>query len=138
VVDEQDDERGHASQGSPGDDPSEQHPAERYPRLVGLGLVLVSAALAKWQIYDPLHAAERGQTTVWLSGKLVTLAISLGLCGLALLVLGTRANRWFEFDPQNLGWKPVLVLGGVAVLCLAIYIVVELTLAAHGYSRSEF
>ena len=26
---------------------------------------------------------------------------------------------------MHLGWKPVLALGGVAVLCLAIYLVVE-------------
>jgi hypothetical protein len=101
-------------------------------------MVLAAFGLAKWQICDPLHAAERGQTTVWLSGKLVTLAISLGLCGLALLVLGRRANEWFKFDPQNLGWRPILVLGGLAVLCLGVYIVVELTLAAQGYSRGSF
>jgi hypothetical protein len=106
VADGEDDERANANGGSPGDDPSEKHPAERYPRLVGLGLVLVSAALAKWQIYDPLHAAERGQTTVWLSGKLVTLAISLGLCGLALLVLGPRRARMGRAAPSQGGPDP--------------------------------
>jgi hypothetical protein len=139
VVNGQDDEHARDNTGPADDDTSGKDPADRYPRLVGLGLVLLSGAVVKWQVYDPLLAAQRGQSHIWISGKLVTVGIGLGLLGVAFLLLGKRVTRWFKtLDPQHIGWKPALALGGLAIVSLAIYIVVELTLAAHGYSRSEF
>lgn len=41
-----------------------KHMDLRHPRLVGAGLLVVGLFLAKWKIYDPLHAAELGRPEV--------------------------------------------------------------------------
>jgi hypothetical protein len=60
--------------------------------------------LAKWQIYDPLHAAEQNKQEVWVCAELVGSAVFLPAAGILLVLLGKRINR-FAIDPQNLSPK---------------------------------
>ena len=61
-------------------------------RLVGLIFLIGGLGLAKWQIYDPLHARELGRKEVWIDAKLVGLAIILPALGALFLVFGERVE----------------------------------------------
>ena len=114
--------------------PEDKVLVNRFPRRMGGVFLIISAALAKWQIYNPLHAAENGKQSVWTWGVLVSLAIILFLYGFALIVFGKRTNEWVKFDPNNLNWKQAAFLIIFAIVGLAIYIWIDRSLAAQGYT----
>ena len=93
-----------------------------------LGLIL-----AKWQIYDPLHAAEQNKQKVWILLYFVMLGILLPLFGLPLLIFGRRTIRWFSIDPQNLDWKNTAFLVSFAAVGIAAFVCVLAALESQGY-----
>ena len=111
----------------------DNHFTNRFPRTTGVVLLMVGAAMVKWQIYDPLHAAEEGKQEVWVSSQLVGLAIILSAYGSALITFGKKPNEWLKIDPKNVDWRNAVFLIGMAIICLGVYIWVAKELAAQGY-----
>jgi|KBSSwiStaDraftv2_1062776.scaffolds.fasta_scaffold279336_1 formate hydrogenlyase subunit 3/multisubunit Na+/H+ antiporter MnhD subunit len=111
------------------------HLANRFPRAFGMLLFIVSLGLGKWQIYNPLHAAEDQRSEVWFSGKLIGLTIILGLYSILFIVFGNRPNQWFKADPGNVEWKNVVLIVIMVIIGLGVYLYVERQLAAQGYHR---
>jgi hypothetical protein len=96
-------------------------------------LIVVGSLLAKWQIYDPLHAAAQGRQNVWLLSELVAAGVFLPAAGILLLVFGRRVNQWFAFDPQHLNWKSTACLLAVGAAGLAVFFFVLAMLEKQGY-----
>ena len=72
----------------------ENHVSNRHPRIIGVVMIVVGLLLAKWQIYDPLHAVEQRKHKVWLLSYLIWAGVYLPAYGLSLLVFGKRPNQW--------------------------------------------
>jgi hypothetical protein len=111
----------------------EDHIFNRRPRLVGIILITVGLLLAKWQIYDPLHAAEQRKEQVWILSYLVGAGVYLPALGFLQLLFGNRPNRWFAFDPQKLSLKntvSLLLFGGIGI---AVIFFVIASLESQGY-----
>ena len=109
------------------------HVTNRRPRIMGIVYIAVGSLLAKWQIYDPLHAAAQHKQEVWILSYLVAAAIALPAYGVLLLLFGKRPNEWFKIDPQNLSWKNTVSLLAFAGVCLAVIFFVIGTLESQGY-----
>jgi xanthine/uracil permease len=112
---------------------SDKHLSNRFPRTIGAIMSAIGLGLAKWQIYDPLHAAERHQQQVWISGKLIGIAIIVSIYGLALVVFGRKTNDFMKIDPKNIDWGKAFLLFGTAIICLAAYVLIMARLSAQGY-----
>ena len=110
-----------------------KHMALRHPRLVGVGLLVVGLFLAKWQIYDPLHAAELGRPEVHIYAILVALGVFLPPLGMSYLVFGRRASEWIQIDPQNLSFASVSYLLCFMGIGLTILFYVLSSLEKQGY-----
>ena len=52
-------------------------------RSRGLLMLIIGLGLAKWQVYDPLHAREQGLEQVTVDSLLVGLAVLLSVLGAA-------------------------------------------------------
>lgn len=107
-----------------------------YIRLRGLVLLLVGLGMAKWQIYDPLHAKENGVTEVTISSTMMALAIMLPVLGLAIMLAGNGFEKFFadiRVDPKRLSWKSVAFLLAMALIGGGAWIWVEMALSAQGY-----
>ncbi len=91
-----------------------------YIRLRGLVLLIIGLGMAKWQIYDPLHAKENGVTEVTISSTMLALAIMLPVLGLAIMLAGNGIEKFFtdmQIDPKRLNWKSVAFLLTVVLIC---------------------
>lgn len=113
----------------------ENHPTNRFPRTMGVIILAIGAGLAKWQIYDPLHVAEQARHEVWISSELIGLAIFFGVYGLALILFGRKPNQWLRIDPKHVDWKNAIFLVVMGLVCLAVYLWVQMQLSAQGYRR---
>jgi uncharacterized membrane protein YidH (DUF202 family) len=107
-------------------------------RLLGALLVLVGLGLAKWQIWDPLHARELGREEVWIHSELLGLAILLPVLGSIYLTFGERVERWLRspwmtVDAKQLTWRKTTVIMAIGLVLGAVYVWVDLQLAAQGY-----
>ena len=114
--------------------------SDRYPRLVGVGLLAVGVLLAKWQIYDPLNAAELGRERVFIHAGLIGLGVMLPAAGILHVIFGGRINdffRRFAHDPNNLRVSDVLLLLGIAAPQLALVIYIVASLERQGYRVSQ-
>ena len=114
--------------------------SDRYPRLVGVGLLAVGVLLAKWQIHDPLNAAELGRERVVIHAGLIGLGVMLPAAGILHLIFGGRMNdffRRFAHDPNNLRVSDVLLLLGIAAPQLALVIYIVASLERQGYRVSH-
>jgi len=111
----------------------DNHVTNSYPRIWGIVAIVLGLILAKWQIYDPLHAAEQHKQEVWILSELVALAIYGPAYGLLLLLFGSRPNRWFAIDPQNLSLKNTLSLLLFGAVGLAAIFYVIGSLEAQGF-----
>jgi hypothetical protein len=110
-----------------------EHISNRRPRVIGAILIAVGLFVARWQIYDPLHAAEQHKEKVWVLAYLVGFAIIGPAWGLLLLLFGKRPNEWFKFDPQNLSLKSAASLIAFAAIgVIAIFYVIH-SLEIQGY-----
>jgi hypothetical protein len=112
--------------------PQKQY-TNRYLRLWGLLCIVLGLILAKWQIYDPLHAAEQHKQKVWILLYSVILGIYLPPAGLLLLVFGRRTAKWFQIDPQNLNLKNAVCLLLFAAVGGAAIVYVLASLESQGY-----
>jgi hypothetical protein len=117
---------------------SEHHISNRYPRLMGIVSILVGLIIAKWQVYDPLHAAEQHLREITIYSGLIGLGVFMPPYGLLLLLFGRKPNQWFAFDPQNLKWKNVvsLLAFGAAGMVAIFYVIGRLE--AQGYHVRHF
>ena len=107
-----------------------------YIRLRGLILLIIGLGMAKWQIYDPLHAKENGVTEVTISSTMMALAIILPILGLAIMVAGNSIEKFFadiQVDPKRLTWKSVVFLLTMALIGGGAWIWVKMALSAQGY-----
>ena len=111
----------------------ESQMATRYPRIWGVVLIAVGLWLAKWQIYDPLHAAEQHRKEVWILSELIALAVIGPAYGVLLLLFGRWPIRWFAFNPENLNWKNTLSLVFFAASGVAAIFYVIGSLESQGY-----
>ncbi len=105
-------------------------------RSRGLLMLIIGLGLAKWQVYDPLHAREQGLEQVTVDSLLVGLAVLLSVLGAACLVMGDRLERIFEdikFDPKRLNWKSITVLLLMTLVTGSIWIWILFELSAQGY-----
>lgn len=109
------------------------HITNRRPRIMGIVCIVLGLAFAKWQIYDPLHAAAQHKQEIWIFSYFVGLGIILPLYGVLLLLFGKRPNEWFRMDPQNLSWKSTVSLVAFAGICLAVLFFVMGTLESQGF-----
>jgi len=99
-------------------------------------VLIIGLALAKWQIYDPLHAREQGLERVTISSLLIGLAILLSVFGAAILILGDRFEKIIgnlQIDPKRLNWKSTVFLVLIALVGGSIWVWVQLELSAQGY-----
>ncbi len=107
-----------------------------YLRLRGLVLLIVGLGMAKWQIYDPLHAKENGVTEVTINSTMMALGILLPVLGLAIVVAGNGIEKFFadmRVDPKRLNWKSVVFLLTMALVGGGAWIWVQMALSAQGY-----
>ena len=105
-------------------------------RSRGLLMLIIGLGLAKWQIYDPLHAREQGLEQVTVSSLLVGLAVLVSVLGAATVVMGDRLERVFEdirIDPKRLNWKSIAVLLLMTLVAGSIWIWIRFELSAQGY-----
>jgi len=99
-------------------------------------MLIIGLGLAKWQVYDPLHAREQGLEQVTVDSLLVGLAVLLSVFGAAALVMGDRLERIFEdirIDPKRLNWKSITVLLLMTLMAGSTWIWILLELSAQGY-----
>jgi heme/copper-type cytochrome/quinol oxidase subunit 2 len=104
-------------------------------RLRGAALLIIGVALLKWQIYDPLTAADRRVQSVWLSSKLVALAIILPVFGFFLVSFGSRASHWVAQGLSFKDWKSTLRVLALVAICIVADTYIERKLYAEGYHR---
>ncbi|SRR6266480_280513 len=105
-------------------------------RSRGLLMLIIGLGLAKWQVYDPLHAREQGLEQVTVDSLLVGLAVLLSVLGVASLVMGDRLERIFEdirFDPKRLNWNSISVLLLMTLVAGSVWIWILFELSAQGY-----
>jgi hypothetical protein len=102
-------------------------------RIRGAVSIAVGAGLVKWQIYDPLHAAENRRHEVLTSATLMALAILLPIYGGFLVGFGCRAEIWFREGLGFRNWKGTLRVIIVGLLCFGLYLVVQRKLYDQGY-----
>ena len=109
---------------------------KRSTRSRGLLMLIIGLGLAKWQVYDPLHARAQGLEQVTVDSLLVGLAVLLSFFGAASLVMGDRLERIFgdiRFDPKRLNWKSITVLLLMTLVAGSIWIWILFELSAQGY-----
>jgi hypothetical protein len=106
-----------------------------HPRLGGVVLLAIGLLIAKWQIYDPLHAAERHVQHLEIYQELVALAVLFSVGGVLLVLFGPKKiKEWFVINPKNLSLKHTLILLSTAGVCLAVFFYVLGELAKQGYT----
>ena len=119
--------------------PSGRQPAAKLGvRSRGLLMLIMGLGLAKWQVYDPLHAREQGLEQVTVYSLLVGLAVLLPVLGAACLVMGDRFERIFEdirIDPKRLNWKSIALLLLMTLVTGSTWIWILLELSAQGYRQ---
>ncbi len=111
----------------------QNHYTNRYLRLWGIVCIVLGLILAKWQIYDPMHAAEQHKQEVWILSVFVALGIYLPPLGLLQLIFGRRLIKWVSIDPQNLNLKNTVCLVLFAAVGVAALVYVLGTLESQGY-----
>jgi hypothetical protein len=111
----------------------ENHITNRYPRTMGVIICLVGLLLAKWQIFNPLHAAEQRRNSIWIHAGLIASAIIFPVYGVLLMLFGKRPNEWFVINPQNVGWKNTLILLVISGGCLVVFFSVINSLENQGF-----
>ena len=115
---------------------SRRSPRKLGTRGRGLLMLIIGLGLAKWQVYDPLHARDQGFEQVTVYSLLVGLAVLLSVLGAATFVMGDRLEKIFEdikMDPKRLNWKSVTVLVLMTLVAGSTWIWIRFELSAQGY-----
>jgi hypothetical protein len=116
----------------------QNQPTNRYCRVWGIFCIVLGLILAKWQIYDPLHAAEQNKQRVWILLYFVGLGIILPPMGLLLLIFGRGLAKWVPaIDPQNLNLKSLVLPMLFAVAVMVVFVYVLAALDSQGYHISR-
>lgn len=107
-------------------------------RLKGIFTLIGGLILAKFQIYNPLHASELQIETVYTSSTLMFCSIFLTLIGIGMLIGGDRFLQSMENvikikDIDNLKFKEVVYPLIFALISCSIYIYIQEQLTAQGY-----
>jgi hypothetical protein len=108
-------------------------------RLRGAIILAIGLWLAKWQIWDPLHAAELGLEEVTIYKAALAGAVALPPLGLFFIAFGEKAKEFFaamgDMDSSNLTRGNVVSLLVFLAIMLVIGSLITQQLAAQGYFR---
>jgi hypothetical protein len=107
--------------------------SDRYPRLMGIVSIVAGLILAKWQIYDSLHAAEQHKSQVTIYSTLVAGAVFLPAYGVLLVLFGRWPIQWFRIDPQNLSVKNTVCSLLFAAIGIVVFLFVLSSLESQGF-----
>ena len=106
-------------------------------RLRGAIILAVGLWLAKWQIWDPLHAAELGLEEVTIYKAALVGAVALPPVGLFFLLFGEKAKEFFaamgDMDSSNLTKGNVVSLVVFLAIMLVVGSLITQELNAQGY-----
>jgi uncharacterized protein YjeT (DUF2065 family) len=102
-------------------------------RIQGAVILAIGLFLLKWQVYDPLHAAEQKIQKIWTSSTLTLIAILLPVIGVCYLVFGAKAKQWTSKEQSMSDWRGVLRVIAVASVCFGTYIFIQRKLREQGY-----
>jgi cell division protein FtsW (lipid II flippase) len=91
------------------------------PRRMGFIFFIISGAMAKWFIYDPLH----GQREVLVYWKLVALPIILSVIGLIMIISPEKYKEWITINPQRIGWKQGIVYMSMVVIFMIVHFLIS-------------
>src|SRR5688572_14685507 len=106
-------------------------------RLRGLIIFALGLWLAKWQIWDPLHAAELGLEEVTIYKAALAGAVALPPLGLFFLLFGVTAKAFFAamspMDSSDLTKGNVIALLVFLAVMLVVGSLLTQALKAQGY-----
>ena len=109
---------------------------DRFPRTMGFIIVAISAALAKWQIYDPTHAIQLKRNTIWLSTACISLSFLCFVYGICLIFFGKKVNPWINSHTEYFTLKkPYIFIAIAALVILHIWILYQLE--RQGFHQSN-
>jgi len=100
-------------------------------------MLIIGLGLAKWQVYDPLHAREQGIDQITVYSLLVALAVLLTIFGSGALLMGSRLEKILEdirIDPKRLNWKSTTILLLMTLAAGSIWLWILLELSEQGYN----
>jgi hypothetical protein len=108
-------------------------------RLRGVIILAIGLWLAKWQIWDPLHAAELGLEQVTIYKVALAGAVILPPLGLLFLLFGEKAKEFFvamgDLDSSNLTKGNVISLLVFLAIMLVVGSLITQELRAQGYFK---
>jgi hypothetical protein len=106
-------------------------------RLRGVIILAIGLGLAKWQIWNPLHAAELGLEEVTIYKLALFGAVILPPLGLFFILLGERAKSFFAnmtpTDFSNLTLRDLAMAGMFLAVMVPVGLWISSELAAQGY-----
>ena len=79
----------------------ENHVTRRHPRIMGPVIIATGLLLAKWQIYDPLHAAQQHVREVWIFGELIGAFDTLHSFWVSRAVVWQQGDRLVRNQPTE-------------------------------------
>lgn len=100
-------------------------------------MLIIGLGLAKWQVYDPLHAREQGIDQITVYSLLVALAVLLTIFGSGALLMGSRLEKILEdirIDPKRSNWKSTTILLLMTLAAGSIWLWILLELSEQGYN----
>jgi hypothetical protein len=108
-------------------------------RLRGVIILAIGLGLAKWQIWNPLHAAELGLEEVTIYKVALAGALVCPPLGLFFIAFGDKAKAFFaalgDMDWNNLRKGDVIaVLAFAAVMAISMWLITQ-ELAVQGYFK---
>jgi hypothetical protein len=107
-------------------------------RFLGMVLLVLGLWLAKWQIYEPLHASELGIREHTTSSTAIGLGLLLPLVGAGYVVFGSAFDKvmaHLKVDKDNLNAKNVISIVVFAIIFISVFVFVESKLDEQGFSK---
>jgi hypothetical protein len=106
-------------------------------RLRGVIILAIGLWLAKWQIWDPLHAAELGLEQVTIYKLALFGAVVLPPLGLFFILFGERAKTFFAnmtpTDFSNLTLRDLVLAGMFLAVLVPVGLWISGELKEQGY-----
>jgi hypothetical protein len=106
-------------------------------RLRGVIILAIGLWLAKWQIWDPLHAAELGLEQVTIYKLALFGAVVLPPLGLFFILFGERAKSFFAnmtpTDFSNLTLRDLVLAGMFLAVLVPVGLWISGELKEQGY-----
>jgi hypothetical protein len=105
----------------------------RYPRPVGVVLVLLGGLFCYWMIVQPIQQVEEGKHEIRISLAGAVISIVLVVFGLTYAIFGARFARLFQPAAEE-SKVPAYTVGALlALVGLGIYLVLKAYLESNGY-----